>query len=408
MIYERAEGDRGELTVCCRRSRLLDCRKIQISSSQSLSGQGRKAVGEKWMEWVQDEQRKRLGLSIYILDCQVAAFFQRQPYLSKAETVNAALPCSDTFWNAPTAWAWKALLGPADIPPSTYFLPTLTSILLYRQIPDVLPFPPLDDFCKTLYAYVLHTHVFEWRQTICMLNPTGILSSPLSLAPENIGSSLKERGIWLEECLANWATFYGDGGQADPIDRNRKNFSGILLYHLAVLAVRINFSDLNIVAGRSGSEEDIELAEQSLRNWLQEERAQVILDGTIQMMKAAHETIAAGDAQQSCFELAICLFISGLVFWALSRFGSRSLMLSIPQQEMLMASNSSGSGYTNGDECNQGNREETTELGDEESSHAIHWLLCHVADARNCLRSMKCHRLAMAFGDILDQFLTRP
>ncbi|KAJ5658925.1 hypothetical protein N7507_005376 [Penicillium longicatenatum] len=404
MAYERAEGDRGELTVYCRREQLLDCRRKHPVSHPS-SRQIRKSVIEAWTEWIQDEQRKRLGLSIYILDCQIAAFFQRQPYISKAETVNAALPCSDGFWNAPTVWAWKALLGPADIPPSTYFLTTLTSILLYNEIPDVLPFPPLDDFCKTLYAYVLHTHVFEWRQTICMLNPTGLLSSPLSMAPQKIGNSLEERRMWLESCLDNWATFYGDNNQADPTNRYQKNFPGILLYHLAILALRINFSDLHIVAGRSGSEGDIALAEQSLRNWLQEERASFILDGTIQMLKAAHETIAAGEAQRSGFELSICLFMSGLVFWVMSRFGSHGLVTIIQRQEMPLASNLPGPGYSSKDPWISENGEETTEHCDEMSSQAKDLLLSQVADARGCLRAIKCHRLAVAFGDILDQFL---
>lgn len=342
---------------------------------------------------------------LQILDCQIAAFFQRQPYISKAETVNTALPCSNHFWNAPTVWAWKALLGPADIPPSTYFLTTLTSILLYKQISDVLPFPPLDDFSKTLYVYVLHTQVFEWRETVCMLNPTGLLSSPLSMAPQHIGASLQERRSWLESCLENWATFYGDSNQADPTNRNQKNFSGLLLYHLAILALRINFSDLHIVAGRSGTEEDIALSEQSLRNWLQEDRAHVILDGTIQMVKVAHETIAAGEAQRSGFELSICVFMSGLVFWVMSRFGSGSLITSIEHQEMPLVSNVPGPGYNSKGPWN-GEDGETIEHQGEVTPQATHLLLCQVADARNCLRAMKCHRLAVAFGDILDQFLS--
>lgn len=318
--------------------------------------------------------------------------------------MNAALPCADHFWNAPTVWAWKALLGPADIPPSTYFLTTLTSILLYKEISDVLPFPPLDGFCGTLYAYVLHTQVFEWRETICMLNPTGLLSSPLSMAPQHIGTSLQERRTWLESSLETWASFYGESNQADPTNRNRKNFPGILLYHLAVLALRINFSDLHIVAGRSGSKEDIALSEQSLRNWLQEERAHVILDGTIQMVKVAHETIAAGEAQRSGFELSVCLFMSGLVFWVMSRFGSCSMITSIGHLKMPLASNVPGPGYNSNDPWNQENG--TPEHRDDVTSQATYLLLCQVADARNCLRAMKCHRLAVAFGDILDQFLS--
>lgn len=64
--YERAEGDRGELTVYCQRGQLLDCRRKKTSASQSSSGQKRKSASGTWMEWAQDEKRKRLGLSIYV------------------------------------------------------------------------------------------------------------------------------------------------------------------------------------------------------------------------------------------------------------------------------------------------------------------------------------------------------
>ncbi|KAJ5753426.1 uncharacterized protein N7511_007579 [Penicillium nucicola] len=331
-----------------------------------------------------------------MFDCQVAAFFQRQPYISKAEMINAALPCSETFWNASTAWAWKALLGPADIPPSTYFLTTLTTILLYNET-TVLPFPPLDEFCRTLYAYVLHSHVFEWRQTICMLNPTGLISSPLSLAPQNIGSSLQERQRWLEICLGNWNSNYGNGSQNTTNDR--KSSSGILLYHLAMLALHINFSDLHIVAGRSGSEDDIGLAEQSLRNWLQNDRALVILNRTMQMLDTAWDAIAAGDAQRNSFELAICLFMSGLTCWAMSRFGSPNLMLALQQSAVpLFSKTPRGDGYRSRHQDEQ-TRNDPESLAGESS------LLFQVADARDGLRALKCHRIAVAFGDILDRFL---
>jgi hypothetical protein len=328
----------------------------------------------------------------------VAALFQRQPYISKAETVNAALPCSEIFWNAPTAWAWKALLGPAEIPPSTYFLTTLTTILLHNEVPGVLPFPALDDFCKTFYAYVLHTHVFEWRQTICMLNPTGLITSPVSLAPENIGVALQERRNWLERCLTNWASFYGDGSQAKSDDRNSKNSSGILLYHLANLAIRLNFSDLHIVAGRSGSDADIGLAVQSLRNWLQRERAQSIFTCNSQMLNSAHEAIAAGDSQRSGFELAVSFFMGGLISWALSRFGSCDSMTihlndsrtsDLPRAEL-------------------GGNDDGNQRSAENSSEAVNLLLDQVAGARDGLRTVTCIRLAASFGEILDRLLTEP
>jgi hypothetical protein len=66
LAYERAEGDRGELVVSCRRFQLLDCRMKHQHASRTPSRRNRKRIEEAWMEWIDTEQRKRLGLCIYV------------------------------------------------------------------------------------------------------------------------------------------------------------------------------------------------------------------------------------------------------------------------------------------------------------------------------------------------------
>jgi len=80
-----------------------------------------------WLAWVETEKRKRLGLSVYIFDCQYPALFNNQPYVSKAETTNCVFPCPEEYWEAPNAESWKMLVGPADMPPSTYAMPFIQS-----------------------------------------------------------------------------------------------------------------------------------------------------------------------------------------------------------------------------------------------------------------------------------------
>jgi hypothetical protein len=231
-----------------------------------------------------------------------------------------------------------------------------------------------------------------------MLNPTGLLTSPISLAPENIGSSLQERRNWLECCLKNWASWYGDGNQAESGDHRSKSSSGILLYHLASLALHLNFSDLHIVAGRSGSDADIGLAVQSLRNWLQGERVQKIFVCNSQMLNAAHEAIAAGDAQKSGYELAISLFMGGLTSWAMSRFGSHNFMTA-------HLNDSGTSGVSRTEPNSDQNRDQ---LSAEESPQAVNFLFEQVAGARDGLHAVRCVRLAVSFGEILDRLVTHP
>lgn len=225
-----------------------------------------------------------------------------------------------------------------------------------------------------------------------MLNPTGLLSSPVSLGPQNIGESLQERRDWLAACLNNWNTFYGSGNQADPTNRNPRSSSGALLYHLAIMALHLNFSDLHVVAGRSGSDADIELAKQSLRNWLQGERAQKIFECNTQMLNVSHDAIAAGNARQSGFELAICLFMGGLTSWAMSHFGGLRI-------------SSRDSEHGNGDISHH---QDNSDMLVEDLSGTKTVLDAQVLAARDGLRALKFLRLAVAFGDILDRLHTAP
>jgi hypothetical protein len=64
--YERAECDRGELAVYCRRGQLLDCRMKPTLSTQPSSRQNRNRFDEAWTKWIIIEQKKRLGLCIYV------------------------------------------------------------------------------------------------------------------------------------------------------------------------------------------------------------------------------------------------------------------------------------------------------------------------------------------------------
>jgi hypothetical protein len=64
--YERAECDRGELAVYCRRGQLLDCRMKPNASPQIPSRSNLNRFEEAWSKWIIVEQKKRLGLCIYV------------------------------------------------------------------------------------------------------------------------------------------------------------------------------------------------------------------------------------------------------------------------------------------------------------------------------------------------------
>jgi hypothetical protein len=269
----------------------------------------------KWLRWVENERRKRLGICIYMLDCQYSALFQRQPYISKAETTRLALPCEPRYWSAPSARAWTMMLGPASTPPSAYHLPTLSSILLEREeLYGDMFFPPLDGFSRTFYAYVLHTHIYEWRQNVCMLNSNGLTGNILSFVPEDIGIGLKQHKEWLSNALDVWLEHYSSPGACNdlPVDHVQ---AGVLLHHLGDLALRISFSDLYMLAKRSATADDLGTATESICNTLAIDRECTILDRTFNMIESA-SNIQSRDEESFCgYELVVTLFIGGLLLW---------------------------------------------------------------------------------------------
>jgi hypothetical protein len=268
------------------------------------------------------EKRKRLGMCIYLLDCQYCALSQRQPYISKAETNRLALPYESRYWSAPSARAWTMMLSPATTPPSAYHLPTISSILLERELSygDMF-FPPLNEFSRTFYAYVLHTHIYEWRQNVCMLNSNFLTGNILSLVPKDIGVVLKHHKDWLLNALETSLEHNGSIDSCDHVPTSQMQ-AGLVLHHLGDLAVRISFSDLYMLARRSATD-DLDSATESIYITLEMDRTCTILARTFQMIESALAIRATNQATFCDFELVASLFIGGLHLWTTYRLRHR-------------------------------------------------------------------------------------
>lgn len=66
IAFEFAEGARGILVTACRRCKLLDCRpKASFSDTQQPRSM-RTRLNDSWKNWIKLEQRKRLGLCIFV------------------------------------------------------------------------------------------------------------------------------------------------------------------------------------------------------------------------------------------------------------------------------------------------------------------------------------------------------
>ena len=64
----------------------------------------------EWSAWTQQEERSRVMLQIYLIDCALAMFFNSPPQLSPNE-VQIQLPADDAAWDATSAEACMNALG---------------------------------------------------------------------------------------------------------------------------------------------------------------------------------------------------------------------------------------------------------------------------------------------------------
>jgi hypothetical protein len=207
------------------------------------------------------------------------------------------------------------MLGPAPTPPSSHHLPTLSSIFLEREeLYEDMFFPPLDESSRTFYAYVLHTHIYEWRQNVCMLNSNGLTGAILSFVPKDTGIGLKQHKEWLSNALDVWVEHHSSPAACDHLSVGRMQ-AGALLHHLGDLALRISFSDLYMLARRSATEDDLGVATESICNTLALDRTCRILDRTFSMIELA-SSVRSSDEDSFCgYELVVTLFIGGLLLW---------------------------------------------------------------------------------------------
>ncbi|CZT11678.1 uncharacterized protein RCO7_08703 [Rhynchosporium graminicola] len=306
--YEFAEGGRGILVTACRRARLLDCRPISRVEIDLYQRPGRPQLEAVWLAWVETEKRKRLGLSIYIFDCQYPALFNNQPYVSKADTTNCVFSCSEDLWKAHNPEAWKMIVGPLGQPPLTYYLHALNSCLLRKWINPSPPIVQVGEFGKTVLMYALHTHIFEWRQSTSMLNPTGLMG--LGNSAHDMGNGLRERRKWLVDGLDSFAECY---------KAPSTSVAAQLLHHLGYVSLDVNLSDMHLVAGRSANQNDGKFAEENLKFWANSEIGHGTMRHVWNMLALCHHCVESGSAADSSYEIAICLFTGGMVCWAFAK-----------------------------------------------------------------------------------------
>lgn len=241
------------------------------------------------------------------------------------------------------------IVGPADMPSSTYYLHALNCCLLRKWVKPPPPIAKVAEFGKTVLMYALFTHIFEWRQSCSMLNPTGLMGS-FGSSSHDIGDGLRERRRWLVDGLDSFAECYQTAGTSSATS---------LILHLSYVALDVSLSDMHLVAGRSTNEHDGNFAEENLRHWANSVLADSTMQHVYSMLDLAHHCLITGLAPDASFEVAICLFTGGMVCWAFAK-----LRLNAPRENYVE----------------------------------------QVRRASQALRQMGCWRMCSMFGKILNNF----
>ncbi|EKD19501.1 uncharacterized protein L3040_002619 [Drepanopeziza brunnea f. sp. 'multigermtubi'] len=328
--YEFAEGGRGILVTAARRCRLLDNRPVARVDAEPYRRPGRPRIEAVWLAWIETERRKRLGLSIYIYDCQYPALFNNQPYVSKAETTNCVFPCSEDLWEAHDFQTWKMLVGPPDMPPSTYYLHALNCCLLRKWIKPAPAVVRAGEFGKIVLMYALHTHIFEWRQSTSMLNPTGLMAT-FGNSANDMGDGLRERRKWLIDGLDSFAECYKTPATS---------CAASLLHYLGYVSLDVSLSDMHLVAGRSVNKNDGNFAEENLKFWANSGIAEGTMRQVYEMLALCHHCVNNGIAADSSYEIAVCLFTGGMVCWAFAKLrrggGNQHCVEQVPKASLAL------------------------------------------------------------------------
>lgn len=320
--------------------RLLDCRPSAKGDIERFQREGLTLTEATWTAWIETEKRKRLGLCIYVR-CFLSltwALLTHVRYLTansqrclttshtsakrKRQTASSLAQrsiglrrlrtngkCSSArLMHRLQRW-YSNIYIVSLLMLSRYYLHALNSCLLRKF---VKPTPPVaktgGEIGKLILLYALHTHIFEWRQSTSMLNPTGLMGT-FGTSRIPVSEGLKERRKWLQDALDSWGDCYGATA----------NVSATLLHKLAYISLDVSLSDMHLVAGRSNNTNDGDFAEENLKHWANSAMADSTMNHVYTMLDICHSAVNSGTVPESSFEVAVCLFTGGIICWAYAK-----------------------------------------------------------------------------------------
>ncbi|EXJ69821.1 uncharacterized protein A1O5_06893 [Cladophialophora psammophila CBS 110553] len=101
-LFETTDASRSRLISIARQ---MNCARPHTSPTDADSSN--RDTFQNWLEWVSQEQVKRLSWFLFEFDCLYSAFSKQNP-CTKLEELPPEFPCEQLYWDAPTAFSWAA------------------------------------------------------------------------------------------------------------------------------------------------------------------------------------------------------------------------------------------------------------------------------------------------------------
>lgn len=233
-FMELAEVFGGVYLTCLRRLRVYDpVGAPRLPSSATLH--------QRWYAWITWEERRRTGMACFTLETETTALLQLPPTMAASE-LRMQLPSDEQLWCAPTAEAWDLLYNS-----SWNNMPSIITTIHSIGTPTGT-LPTLSPFAALVIFKAFQSLTFPLIQLrACNIDSSAVVDG-IQRSLRRLSQGPHEFTPMLGPVGSDWS-------------------AAIVSYHMAQLATRVNFEDLQAIAGR-GTKRDVASVRERMESWM--------------------------------------------------------------------------------------------------------------------------------------------
>lgn len=258
-------------------------------------GDDDRTLEAKWRDWIEAESYKRLALYVMVYDSQASISLLTRPLISYAE-LSLELPYTVSLWKAKNAHEWRdiylnILPGISSRLPSV--MHSVRDVQLLSKVKNCIDL----QFSSLVILYAMWSLISEYRLHQFVLNSQG---------SERQSNGALISSSWQQELVSLLDHF------SLTISDFKCGMSGeaCLLQELFLMNLYVNFEEIQLFAGKEGSEE-AQAVYPSLIQWFDSRRSRQAAFHAGQILRAA-TTFPSGCLRDF---YAVALYHAALCFW---------------------------------------------------------------------------------------------